>query len=152
MSIADFLDPKAIKIGLEGETKQQVLQELVDILESVRKVGDKSKILQSLVEREALGSTGIGQRIAIPHAKVDHINKLVAVLGVSHKGINFDSLDGESVHIIFLYLEPKGAIDQHLIQLGKIFRLLRKASFCKQLKGCKTAEEAFNLIKDVDEK
>src|SRR3989338_1924118 len=102
MKISEILDKRAIKIGLNTVTKEEALKELVEVLAQVEDIGDPKSIVKALVERESLGSTGIGQGIAIPHGKTDKVKRLVAVLGVSGKGINFDALDGDSVYIFFL--------------------------------------------------
>ncbi len=94
MKITDFLNVKGIKVDLEATDKEGILKEMVDLLAEVKDVGDKKNILRALVERENLGSTGIGQGIAIPHGKTDKVDGLVAVLGVSRKGVNFEALDG----------------------------------------------------------
>jgi len=97
MKITEFLDKKGIKIGLNKSEKEDVLKELVDVLANVKDVGDRKSIVQALIERENLGSTGIGQGIAIPHGKTDRVDGLVGVLGISQRGVNFESLDGEQV-------------------------------------------------------
>ena len=107
MKITDFLNVKGIKVDLEATDKESVLKEMVDLLAEVKDVGDKKNILRALIERENLGSTGIGQGIAIPHGKTDKVDGLVAVLGVSRKGVNFEALDGEPVYILFLLVAPK---------------------------------------------
>src|SRR6185295_3011798 len=101
MKITEFLSKAGIKIGLQSSEKEDTLKELVDVLAEVQDIGDKKSILKALVERESLGSTGIGQGIAIPHGKTEKIKELVAVLGISKKGINFEALDGEPVYIFF---------------------------------------------------
>ncbi len=107
---------------------------------------------QLLIDRENLGSTGIGQGIAIPHGKTDRVNELVAVLGISQKGVNFEALDGELVHILFLLVAPKETAGPHLKALAQISRLLRDVYFCELLRRCKTSEEVYELIRKEEEK
>ena len=152
MKISEVLDPKAIKIGLAATTKEDSLKELVSILAQVENIGDPKNILKALVERESLGSTGIGQGIAIPHGKTDKVSRLVAVLGVSKNGVNFDALDGEPVYIFFLLVAPKETAGPHLKALAQISRLLRDSYFCELIRKCKTEQEVFNLIKNEEEK
>ena len=152
MKIMEFLDKRAIKVGLNATEKEDVLRELVDILAEVKDIGDKKSILRALIERESLGSTGIGQGIAIPHGKTERVGELVAVMGISHKGINFEALDGEPVYIFFLLVAPKETAGPHLKALAQISRLLRDAYFCELLKRCKTSEEVYNLIKHEEDK
>ena len=152
MKINDFLDRKAIKIGLDSSNKDEILKELVDVLAEVKDIGDRKAILKALLERESLGSTGIGQGIAIPHGKTDRVKELVAVLGISRKGVNFDALDGEPVYIFFLLVAPKETAGPHLKALAQISRLLRDSYFCELLKRCQTPSEVFDLIKREEDK
>lgn len=152
MKITEFLDKKAIKIGLENQEKEAVLKELVDVLASFKDVGDKKAIVRSLLDRESLGSTGIGQGIAIPHGKTERVNELVAVLGISHKGVNFEALDGDLVYIFFLLVAPKDSAGPHLKALAQISRLLRDSYFCELLRRCKTPEDVFELIRREEDK
>lgn len=152
MKITDFLDPRAIKIGLAASDKEAILKELVDVLAEFKDVGDRKAIVRALLDRENLGSTGIGQGIAIPHGKTDRVKELVAVLGVSPKGVNFDALDGEAVYIFFLLVAPKDTAGPHLKALAQISRLLRDSYFCELMKRCHTPDELYELIKREEEK
>ena len=152
MKITEFLDKKGIKIGIESTEKEDILKEMVDVLADVKDIGDKKGIVKALIDRENLGSTGIGQGIAIPHGKTDRVKELVAVLGISQKGFNFEALDGEPVYIFFLLVAPKATAGPHLKALAQISRLLRDTYFCDLLRKCKTQEEVFNLIKNEEEK
>ncbi|MCB9800499.1 MAG: PTS sugar transporter subunit IIA [Candidatus Omnitrophica bacterium] len=152
MKITEFLDKKAIKIDLESTEKEDVLKELVDVLAEVQDIGDRKNIVKALVERESLGSTGIGQGIAIPHGKTDRVNGIVSVLGVSRKGVNFEALDGELVYIFFLLVAPKENAGPHLKALAQISRLLRDSFFCELIRRCKSAEEVYELIQKEEEK
>lgn len=152
MKISEVLDKRAIKIGLASTSKEEALKELVDLLAKVEDIGDPKSILKALLERENLGSTGIGQGIAIPHGKTDKVSRLVAVLGISKSGVDFDALDGEPVYIFFLLVAPKETAGPHLKALAQISRLLRDSYFCQLLRKCDTAEQVFNLIKNEEEK
>lgn len=111
MKISEFISEKEIIIGMKATEKQAALDELLQVLEKNNLIQDRKQVLDILLEREKLGSTGIGQGIAVPHAKTDQVKNLVCALGTSEKGINFDSLDGEPVYIIFLVLAPSGATE-----------------------------------------
>jgi len=152
MKITEFLDKQGIKIGLSTTEKEDILKELVDVLSHVKDVGDKKSIVRALVERENLGSTGIGQGIAIPHGKTDRVDGLVAVLGISEKGVNFEALDGELVYIFFLLVAPKDTAGPHLKALAQISRLLRDSYFCELLRRCKTPDEVYELIRREEDK
>jgi PTS system nitrogen regulatory IIA component len=152
MKITDVLNKQAIKIGIEATEKEAALRELVDVLAKVRDIGDKRAIVKALLERESLGSTGIGQGIAIPHGKTDRVNELVAVLGISKKGVQFDALDGEPVFIFFLLVAPRDSAGPHLKALAKVSRLLRDSYFCELLKNAKDEKEIYEIIRQEEEK
>ena len=152
MKITEFLDKKGIKIGMQSTEKEDSLKELVEVLADVKDIGDSKSILKALVERENLGSTGIGQGIAIPHGKTDKVKELVAVLGISSKGVNFEALDGDLVYIFFLLVAPKETAGPHLKALAQISRLLRDSYFCELLRRCKSPEEVYDLIKREEDK
>ncbi|MSR77412.1 MAG: PTS sugar transporter subunit IIA [Candidatus Omnitrophica bacterium] len=152
MKITEFLEKKGIKLGFQSIEKEGAIEELVDLLASVKDLGDKKDIVKTLLEREGLGSTGIGQGIAIPHGKTDRVKELVAVLAISSKGVNFEALDGEQVHILFLLVAPKDSAGPHLKALAQISRILRDAYFCQQIRQCKTTDEVFELIRREEEK
>ncbi|MFZ5801793.1 MAG: PTS sugar transporter subunit IIA [Candidatus Omnitrophota bacterium] len=152
MKITEFLDKRGIKIGVEATEKEPVLQEMVGLLAEIRDIGDKDNILKALIERESLGSTGIGQGIAIPHGKSDKVKEIIAILGISKKGVNFEALDGEPVYILFLLVAPKDTAGPHLKALAQISRLLRDSYFCELLKRCKTPDEVFELIRKEENK
>ncbi len=152
MKITDILDKRAIKIGMEASDKEGALKELVDVLAGVKDIGDKKTIIKSLIERENLGSTGIGQGIAIPHAKTERLSELIAILGISKKGVNFDALDGEPVYIFFLLAAPKDSAGPHLKALAKISRLLRDSYFCQLLRRAQDSSEIYEIIRNEEEK
>ncbi len=152
MKITEILDKRAIKLGLTSIKKEDVLKELVAVLAGLENIGDQKTMVKTLLEREKLGSTGIGQGIAIPHGKTDTVNRLIAVLGVSKSGVNFDALDGEPVYIFFLLVAPKDSAGPHLKALAQVSRLLRDTYFCELIRRCKTEEEVFNLIKNEEER
>lgn len=152
MKITDFLDRKAIKIGIQATDKEGILKELVGVLAQAKDLGDSKAVVKALLERENLGSTGIGQGIAIPHGKTDRVKELTAVLGISKQGVNFEALDGEPVYIFFLLVAPKDTAGPHLKALAQISRLLRDSYFCELIKRCQTADDVFELIKREEEK
>ncbi len=147
MKVTEFLDVKGIKLDLQASEKQDILKELVDVLADVKDIGDKKLILKALLERESLGSTGIGQGIAIPHGKTDKVSELISVLAISKKGVNFEALDGEPVYIFFLLVAPKDAAGPHLKALAQISRMLRDTYFCDLLRRCESTEQVYELIR-----
>jgi PTS system nitrogen regulatory IIA component len=150
MQILDFLSADAIKLTLESKNKKDVIKELVELLVKSGKVNDKKKMVQTLMEREELGSTGIGQGIAIPHGKSDTVSDLAAAFALSSEGISFDSLDGEPVNIFFLLVAPEGAAGAHLKALARISSLLKDKYFRKSLLSAKTPEEVVKIIQEEE--
>src|ERR1035437_5262974 len=119
MRIMDFLDKESIELNIKSKTKKEVIEELVEMLAQKGLIIDKKVTIESLMEREELGSTGVGQGIAIPHSKTKGVKELVAAFGVSKAGVNFEALDGEPVYIFFLLLAPDGAAGLMLKALAR---------------------------------
>jgi len=150
--ITDFLKEDCIVINMKSREKKGALSELLKLLETNNYIKDSNEILEAILEREKLGSTGIGQGIAVPHTKTDQIENLVGAVGISNSGIAFDSLDGEPVNIIFLIIAPTKSIGLHLKALAKIARLLKNRTFRNALRNAKTPSEVLQIIKEDDEK
>ena len=152
MKVAEFLFPKAISANLKGNTKEEIVEEMVGLLISADVVEKKhkNKIVEVLMAREALGSTAIGQGIAIPHGKIDCVHKLVAGLGISKKGIDFDSLDGEPAYIFFVLIAPLDSAGPHLKALARISRLLKDKYVREHLKAVKDEKAILKLISQED--
>ena len=150
MQILDFLSVESIKLSIESKNKKDAIKELVEVLVKSGKVKDKKKMIQTLMEREELGSTGIGQGIAIPHGKSDTVSDLAAAFGVSADGVSFDSLDGEPVNIFFLLVAPEGAAGAHLKDLARISSLLKDKYFRKSLLSAQSPEEVIKIIQEEE--
>lgn len=151
MKVLEILDGKSILLELKSQTKQEAMTELCHLLQSQSKIKDAGVVLNALMEREKLGSTGIGQGVAIPHGKSDSASQLVAALGISRKGVDFGALDGEPVYIIFLLASPPDTSGAHLKALARISRLLKDKFFRQALKEAKTADDILKVIKEEDE-
>ena len=152
MKIMDFLNEKAVSANLKASTKEEVIEELIDLLLNAQVIKDKNKLLKILLDREALGSTGIGQGVAIPHGKSEGVKELVGAFGISEAGINFDSLDGEKVYIFFLLVAPEDSAGPHLKALARISRLLKDKYFRDTLKAAKESKVLVKIIKQEDSK
>lgn len=151
LKILDFLVPEAVTVDLKGATKPAVLEELVGLLDQAKKILDARKVMALLLEREKLGSTGIGQGIAIPHTKSDQVREIVAACGVSRKGIDFDALDGEPVHLLFILIAPLDSSGLHLKALARISRLLKDKFFRQVFREAKDPEEVLRIIREEDQ-
>jgi PTS system nitrogen regulatory IIA component len=154
MKIMDFLSKKAITVDLKGTNKLSVIEELVDLLIESEEIDKryKAKLIENLMAREALGSTAIGQGVGIPHAKSEVVEKLVAAFGLSKKGVDFDSLDGEPVYIFFLLVAPQDSAGPHLKALARISRILKDKYFRESLRQVHDDKEALRIIVQEDEK
>ena len=152
MKISEFLCKEALTNDLKATSKTEVIQEMVDLLIDAGAIEKKykNKVIEVLMAREALGSTAIGQGIAIPHGKSDSTDQLVAALAISKKGIDFDSLDGEAAHIFFLLVAPIDSAGPHLKALARVSRLLKDKFFRESLKNTKTSKEMLELISRED--
>lgn len=154
MKIMDFMSKKAILTDIKSVKKEDVIKELVDALIAVEEIEKRcrNKLIDALMTRESLGSTAIGQGIAIPHAKSDCVNKLIAAFGLSKKGVDFDSLDGEPAYIFFLLVAPQDSAGPHLKALARISRLLKDKYFRDSLRACTDDKSVIKIISQEDEK
>ncbi len=154
MKIMDFLNPLAISAQVQATDKKEAIKELVDLLTKSAEIKpkDKEKVARVLLDREALGSTGIGQGIGIPHGKFVGVKRLIGACGISHKGVDFESLDGEKVYIFFLLIAPEDSAGPHLKALARVSRLLKDKYFRDTLKAAKEDKELLKIIKQEDQK
>lgn len=155
MNIMSFLDERAVSVDLRSQNhngKEGVIRELVGLLLSAGaiKERDVNKLVQILLKRESLGSTGIGQGVAIPHGKSDCVSTLVAAFGISRSGVNFDSLDGEPVYIFFLLIAPEDSAGPHLKALARISRLLKDKHFRETLRVANDEKTLVKIIQEED--
>ncbi|MFA5087993.1 MAG: PTS sugar transporter subunit IIA [Candidatus Omnitrophota bacterium] len=152
MKISDFLCTKAVCANLKATKKDEVIEELVSLLVNAGAIDkkNKAKVIEVLMAREALGSTAIGQGIAIPHGKCDSVNKLVGGLGISKQGLDFDSLDGEPAYIFFLLIAPLDSAGPHLKALARISRLLKDKYFRDSLRASEDEKSILKLVTQED--
>ncbi|MBF0574105.1 MAG: PTS sugar transporter subunit IIA [Desulfamplus sp.] len=150
MKLSDILDKDSIVADLQSKDKKCVLEELAKAV-STRTETSTQDIVKILLEREQLGSTGIGGGIAIPHGKLANINSIVVGFGLSREGIEFDSLDNRPVHIFFLLIIPANSTGVHLSVLAYISRLLKQSHFKESLLKAESIEELEQIINSIDE-
>ena len=151
MSLLDILSEKSTVVGLEGETKEDIITELVGSLEVGKVISDRDKVLEAVLEREKIMSTGIGDGIAIPHGKSEAVIKLAAALGTQRRGVDFEALDGEPAYVFFLLVSPANVSGPHIKALARISRLLKNDDFKKRLVAASTAEEIVSVIESAEE-
>ncbi|MCA9151017.1 MAG: PTS sugar transporter subunit IIA [Planctomycetales bacterium] len=152
MKFADFICTDAIRCTLASEDKESVIRELVEALVKAGKVSadEHENVVKAIMDREELGSTGIGRGVAVPHTKHASVERLVGTVGISADGVDFDSLDGEKVQLLFLLVSPPDRPGDHLRALENISRQLRDEMFCKFLKQAKSNEDISQLLAEAD--
>ena len=152
MKFADFICGKSINPELAADTKEAAIGEMVDSLVAAKAIpkGERDNIVAAIMKREELGSTGIGRGIAVPHTKHPSVEKLVGTVAVSGNGVDFNSLDGEQVHLLFLLVSPPDRPGDHLRALENISRQLRDDTFCRFLKQSKTTDDIKQLLEEAD--
>jgi PTS system fructose-specific IIA component/PTS system nitrogen regulatory IIA component len=152
MKFSDFINVASIKANLEADEKPSVIQELVNSLASAGAIAaaDAPGIVAAIMKREELGSTGIGRGVAVPHTKHASVERLVGTVGVSSEGVDFNSLDGDKVHLLFLLVSPPDRPGDHLRALENISRQLRDDTFCRFLKQSRSAKDIQQLLDEAD--
>jgi len=152
MKIMDILIGDAVILDLVSETKDEVLEEMSQALSKADVGIDADRLLEVLVEREALQSTGIGEGVAIPHGKLPGLDRLVASFARSVEGIDFQSIDGQATQLFFLLVVPEHSGGQHLKALARISRFFRDAAFRKKLLDAERLEQIFGAVEEEDAK
>lgn len=152
MRILDIVPPGAVVDGLRAETKEGVLRELSEAVCRRVPALSSDRLTAILMEREGLGSTGIGEGVAIPHGKVPGIDRLVAAFGRSRDGVQFASIDGKPVRLFFLILAPENSAGMHLKALARISRLLKDERFRGRLLAAEDAEGLSQVFREADER
>jgi len=145
MEIADLLSPDAVIAHLKAAGKKQVLQEMAHKAALLTRLPER-RIFETLSEREKLGSTGMGQGIAIPHGRVPGIEKMTGLFAQLDQPVDFDAMDDQPVDLVFLLLAPEGAGADHLKALARVSRLLRNQSVCEKLRAASQAAALFALL------
>jgi PTS system nitrogen regulatory IIA component len=152
MNITDILVREASILDLEATGKDDLLAELASSLSAVEPALEYEGLVGVLREREQLQSTGIGEGVAIPHGKVQGLDRLVATFARSTRGVDFESIDGQPTQLFFLLVVPEQSGGQHLKALARISRFFRDASFREKLLGAGDLDEIFRAIEEEDAK
>ncbi|MFA5275798.1 MAG: HAD-IC family P-type ATPase [Candidatus Omnitrophota bacterium] len=147
MKISDLISKDLISLNLKSHSAEEVISEIADKLYKARKIKDKRKIRDSLLKREKLGTTGIGNGVAIPHARIAELKEAVLFFGISKHGINFASVDGKPVYLVILFLTPLLESELHLKILSRTAQLLNNKLFIDQLLECQENNELYRILK-----
>lgn len=148
MELADLVSPEGVLGGLRSASKKQALQDLSAKAAEVTGLSERV-IFDTLLEREKLGSTGVGEGIAIPHGRMSGLDRLYGVFARLENGVDFDSVDDEPVDLVFLLLAPESAGADHLKALARVSRLLRNHEICEKLRGSDDASAIYALLTDT---
>jgi len=148
MALADLIRPEVVKVPLVGKTKNEVIRELVQLLLDAGRITELESVYDALLTREALGSTGLEQGIAVPHAKTRAVHRLTAAIGIAPQGVDFQSADGEPSKLFFLLLAPPDQSGPHIQALAEIARLAKSATFLRLLAGASSGTEVAALIRE----
>jgi PTS system nitrogen regulatory IIA component len=150
MRIEEILKESCVVADMKGKTKGEALFDLVDVLKKANLIYNLEKAVNVILEREKLGSTGIGDGVAIPHGKMKDIHNIVCAFGRSKDGVDFDAVDRKPVHIFFLLLAPEDSASLHLKMLSRISKILRDPSFRKRLVELTDAHDIYTNVVEED--
>jgi fructose-specific phosphotransferase system IIA component len=148
--LRDLLTPETVQIGLERRDKEGVLDELVDLLDGHPAVDDLEQVREAVRKREEVMSTGVGEELALPHAKTGAVRETIAAFAVAQDPVDFDSIDGEPVRLLFLLVGTEKARSQHIKILSRASRLLNREDFREWLLQARAADEVLRIFADGD--
>ena len=146
-NVADYIKVDTINLNLESKNKNAVIKELYGNLKKTNLIKDEEQGLNDILAREEMGSTGIGKRIALPHAKTKAVDELIVTFGISRNGIAYNSVDDENVNIFFMFLCPESKAHEYLRVLARISRLIRENRFVENLLKATSNEEIIEIIR-----
>jgi PTS system nitrogen regulatory IIA component len=152
MRIDDFLAEDMVVSALEGRKKDDVIEELAEVVSTHHPEIDHWKLVGALQDRERLNSTALGEGVAIPHGRLPGVKRVVAAFGRSPQGVDFNSLDGKPTHLFFLLVAPEDSAGAHLKALARISRLLKDESFRARLMQAEDAASLYHIIREEDAK
>lgn len=150
MKISDILTEDLVVNGLQGTSKQEIIDAMIDLVATSPKVLDKEKVRTAILEREKIMSTGVGDGFAIPHGKTDAVSEIVAAFAVTEEPIDYQSLDEKPVRLVFLLVGKDNMVGPHIKLLSRISRLMNKEEFRRKLLTLKTAKEVLDLFRQEE--
>jgi PTS system nitrogen regulatory IIA component len=152
MKIDEILSKDSIIANLVGTNKEEVLHEITSSLQDLKLIKDKETLFNTLMEREKLGSTGIGENVAIPHGKSNELSQIIIFFGRSLDGVDFESLDQKPVHFVCMVIAPSNSTGQHLKALARISRLFKNQSLRESILKLQDANQIYSLLLEEDSK
>ena len=151
MKVLDLLNKNFIISNIKSTEKVDVINEMINLFENDPRVIDLEKVRDAVLEREKIMSTGVGKGFAIPHGKTNAVNDILAAFGKSDKPIEYDSLDGHSVYLVFLLVGKDNLVSNHIKLLSRISRMMNKDEFREKLIKAKTSEEILEIFRKEEE-
>lgn len=153
MKLSDFVVREAVIVDLQATTKEEAIREIVAGLQAAGRLteSDQESVTRAILNREELGSTGIGQGVAVPHTRHPMVDRLIGTVALSDKGVEFAALDGEPVDILFLLISPPNQPGDHLRALENISRHLKDEQFVRFLRQSRTREQILDVLDEADQ-
>jgi len=151
MKVSELLKPEFIIPELKGESKEDIINELIDLFKNDARVDDIEKVRSAVLDREKVMSTGVGKGFAIPHGKTNAVKEIIGAFGKIKDGIDYQSLDGNPVQLVFLLVGKDNLISTHIKLLSRISRLMNKDDFRHRLREANSADEIVKLFNDEEE-
>lgn len=151
MKVSELLNPGVIISDLKGNKKEEVINELVDILKDDHRVNDLEKVRTAVLEREKIMSTGVGKGFAIPHGKTNSITDIIAAFGKTKRPIDYNALDNQPVHLVFLLVGKDNLVSKHIKLLSRISRMMNKDDFRNRLLEAGSVEEILDIFNKEEE-
>ena len=151
MKVSELLKPEFIISDLKGESKEEIINELIDLFKDDPRVEDIEKVRSAVLEREKVMSTGVGKGFAIPHGKTNAVKEIVGAFGKIKDGIDYESLDGNPVNLVFLLVGKDNLISTHIKLLSRISRLMNKDDFRHRLVEANSADEIVKLFSEEEQ-
>ena len=150
MKITSILTEDLIKVNIPGDTKDDIINYIIDLAQNSNKIKDLDKVRHAIFDREKIMSTGVGKGFAIPHGKTDAVSDIVAAFGITEKPIDYQSLDHEPVRLVFLLVGKDSLVGAHIKLLSRISRLMNKEELRVKLLEAKTSAEILQLLKEEE--
>ena len=152
MKLVDVIVPQASVLDMRARTKKEALRELAEAVVAVVPELETNQLIETLMEREKLGTTAMGDGIAIPHARIESLDRVLAVFGLSRGGVDFDSLDGQPTHLFFLLVAPGREGSAHLLALARLSRVLSHEAFRQRLLEIEDVDELLRALEQEESK
>ncbi len=151
MKLVELLKNEFLISDLNGQNKEEVINELIDLFKDDERINDIEKVRSAVLEREKIMSTGVGKGFAIPHGKTNAVNEIIAAFGKTKRDIDYDALDGQPVHLVFLLVGKDNLVSTHIKLLSRISRMMNKDEFRQKLIDANSNEEIYEIFKQEEE-